>query len=167
MRIASGRCHSGPVKEKGAVLVIALIFMAILALAGASMALNNTFQERMSGNTRSRDLAFEAAEAALNDARRTIETWRVLAFDGTQPGLSNLVVSQANDAGYWRDANHWASYRSPSQTLNQVAEQPRYLVEKMASVGSTEFYRVTARGTGAQTNTIVVLQAVYSYTPSP
>ena len=156
-----------PAREKGATLIVALIFMAILALAGASVALNNTFQERMSGNTRSRDLAFQAAEAALDDAASTINTWRVLSFDGSQAGLTQLVDSQANDAGYWGNASNWASYRTPAQTLNQVAEQPRYRVEKMASVGTTEYYRVTARGVGAQASAIVVLQAVYSYTPSP
>lgn len=152
-------------RQRGVVLIVSLIFLTVLGVLGASAALNNGMQERMAGNTRNRDLAFQAAEAALKDAAATLGTWRVLAFDGTQAGLATYDAMLANDANYWRDINHWSSYRSPTQTLNQVVQPPRYRVDKMPTVGSTEYYRVTARGVGGEANAIVVLQAVYSYTP--
>lgn len=154
-----------PSRQRGVVLIFSIIFLLVLGMLGASAALNNTMQERMAGNTRNRDLAFQAAEAALKDASATLNTWRLLAFDGSQAGLSIYNAMQANDANHWRDANNWSSYRSPSQNLNQVAEQPRYLVERMPTVGTTEYYRVTARGVGGEANAVVVLQAVYRYTP--
>lgn len=151
--------------QRGFVLIVVLIFLGILALIGASASLNNGMQQLMAGSTRNRDLAFQAAEAALNDAASTLVTWRILAFDGTQAGLSTYNPMQANDANHWRDINNWSSYRTPAQTLNQVAQQPRYRVEKMPLAGATEYYRVTARGVGADANAVVVLQAVYSYAP--
>jgi type IV pilus assembly protein PilX len=147
------------------VLVFSLIFLLVLGMLGASAALNNSMQERMAGNTRNRDLAFQAAEAALKDASTSIATWRLLAFDGSQAGLTSYSAAQANDANYWRDISHWSSYRSPTHDLNQVAEQPRYRVERMPTVGTTEYYRITARGVGGDANAVVVLQAVYRYTP--
>lgn len=155
-------CHS---QQAGFVAIVALVFLVILALLGGSAVLNNSFQERMAGNTRNRDLALQAAEAALKDAENTLTTWRALSFDGSVAGLSTYNPSQANDADYWRNTNNWASYRTPGQTLNQVAQQPRYRVERMPSVGSAEYYRVTARGVGGDVNAVVVVQVVLSYTP--
>jgi len=155
-----------PAAQRGTTLVMALIFLCILILTGASVTLNTNFEERMAGNTRNRDLAFEAAEAALRDAEKTLTVWRASAFDGSMPGLIAYDTTHTNDSSYWGDTTHWASYRTPSQSLTQVAEQPKYVVEKMASIGTTEYYRVTARGVGGRnSNAVVVLQALFTYSP--
>jgi type IV pilus assembly protein PilX len=145
-------------------LVMALIFLTILVLTGTSATMNTNLQEHMAGNTRNRDLALEAGEAALKDAEKTLTTWRTGVFDGSG-GLLAYDANHANDAAYWGDSTHWGSYRRPTQTLSQVVEQPKYVVEKMANVGTTEYYRVTARGVGGESNAVVVLQALYTYTP--
>ncbi|BBL71775.1 pilus assembly PilX family protein [Methylogaea oryzae] len=156
-----------PREQRGATLMVAMVFMGILAVLGASAATNTGLQERMAGNSRNRDLAFQAAEAALQDAENTLTAWRVSAFDGSAAGLTVYDATRANDAVYWGDMANWASYKTPAYNLNQVAEQPRYVVEKMPCVSNTEHYRVTARGVGGDSNAVVVLQAVYSYTPNP
>jgi type IV pilus assembly protein PilX len=176
----TGRFEIGaglPRKQQGISLVMALIFLTILMLLGTSATLNTNLQERMAGNTRNRDLAFQAAEAALKDAETTLTAWRTSPFDGSA-GLvnGNPIPAHTNDATYWGssvnldslvDANYanWSSYRSPTQNLGQVAEQPRYIVEKLPDVGTTEYYRVTARGVGGDSNAVVILQALYTYTP--
>jgi type IV pilus assembly protein PilX len=148
---------------------MALIFLTILMLLGTSATLNTNLQERMAGNTRNRDLAFQAAEAALKDAETTLTAWRTLVFDGTVAGLitydpNDPNQDHGNDADYWGSTN-WSSSRSPAQSLSQVAEQPRYIVERMPNVAATEYYRVTARGVGGDPNAVVILQALYTYTP--
>jgi type IV pilus assembly protein PilX len=145
-------------------------------LLGTSATLNTNLQERMAGNTRNRDLAFQAAEAALKDAESTLTAWRTLAFDGSVDGLITYDATHGNDADYWgstvnldslvdADYPNWSSSRSPAQSLSQVAEQPRYIVERMPNVAATEYYRVTARGVGGDLNAVVILQALYTYTP--
>ncbi|HYE34438.1 pilus assembly PilX family protein [Methylocaldum sp.] len=157
-----------PGRQRGIALVMALTFLTILILTGTSAALNTSLQEHMAGNTRNRNLAFQAAEAALKDAEITLTTWRTSAFDGSVPGLRTYVATQANDSVYWGTTYDWtaaANYRTPTQTVAGVAEQPKYVVEKMPNNGATEYYRVTARGVGGEINAVVVLQALYTYTP--
>lgn len=152
--------------QRGMTLLVSLIFLTILSLLGIWAVTNNNLQERMAGNTRNRDLAFQAAEAALDHAENTLTTWRGGPFNGSVSGLASYDATQANDATYWRDITHWASYRQvPVGTLNQVAEQPRYIVEKMPDVGTVEYYRVTARGVGGSTNAVAILQTIVTYTP--
>lgn len=59
-------------RQSGAVLVIALLFMTILTILGVTAMTATTFEERLSGNARDSAIAFQAAEAALRDARRDI-----------------------------------------------------------------------------------------------
>lgn len=152
-------------RQRGVTLILTLIFLAILAVLGVTAALNNTLQERMAGSTRNRDLALQAAEHALKDGATTLPVWRLNTFpsSGCTNGMCFYDATRANGADYWKNTSNWASYRSPEQSLNQVAEQPRYLVEKMPTVGTTEYYRITARGVGGDSNAVVVLQAVYKY----
>lgn len=164
-------------RQDGMTLLVALIFLMALSMLGIWGAANNALQERMSGNTRNRDLAFEAAEAALYDAENTVGEWHEGPFNGTD-GLfawnsvtGKVDAAQANDYQFWRDTTHWNSYRFvPVGTLNQVAEPPRYLVEFMDTQISdktiTETFRVTARGVGADSNAVVILQSIITYTYS-
>lgn len=157
-----------PASQRGITLLIALIFLLMLSMLGIWGATNNTLQEHMAGNSRNRDLAFEAAEAALDYAENTIATWRANAFDGTN-GLLAYDANRANDATYWRNTNNWASYRQvPVGNLNQVAEQPRFVVEKMVPLSSSslEYYRITARGVGGDSTAVAILQTVVTFTPT-
>jgi type IV pilus assembly protein PilX len=61
-----------PRNQRGAVLIIALLFLVILTILGVTAMTATTFEERMAGNTRDIGVAFQAAEAALRDARRDI-----------------------------------------------------------------------------------------------
>lgn len=187
MKLRALRNSPPPRQQQGFALVVSLILLMVLAILGSSAVMNNSMQERMAGNTRSRDLAFQAAEAALKDAEKNLATLRTQQFDGTVDGLKTYDAAAANDANTWRNANSWTSYRNPSliQALNQVAEAPRYIVERMPVTatdpivgtcntcpcgtppvaGCAENYRVTARGVGAEASAIVVLQAQFSIQP--
>ncbi len=85
-------------RQRGATLLVTLVFVIVLSLLGIGAAQNNRFQELMSGSTRDRELAFESAEAALQDAKATFGTWRTLPFNGTN-GLSLYNAGNPNSAG--------------------------------------------------------------------
>lgn len=165
MRRSLSSSSASPKAQRGVTLIVTLIFLVVLTMLGLTAARNTIMQEHMSGSTRSRDLALQAAEAALKDAEQTASTWRALAFDGSQSGLSTHDSMLPNDAAYWKNSVNWTSYRTPVTALNQVSEQPRYRIEKMPNVGTEERYRVTARGVGREATAIVVVQAQYNYTP--
>jgi len=145
-----------------------MIFLTLLILVGTSAMMNTNLEERMAGNTRNRDLAFEAAEAALRHAESTLTTWRTAVFDGTAAGLLPYDATRTNDHEYWGNTYNWtSSYRTlpDAQKLSQVAAQPQYVVQRMPDILTTEYYRVTARGVGGDANAVVILQALYTYTP--
>lgn len=148
----------------GATLMVAMIFLVVLSLLGIAAVQNNTFQEKMAGNSRDRELAFEAAEAALRDASANIIALRAGPWSGAN-GLFTYVATDANDAAYWNAAAQWTSSRTPTTTVANVATQPQYRIEKKPDIGTKEYYRVTARGFGSSSTTIVILQAEFTYTP--
>jgi type IV pilus assembly protein PilX len=157
--------HRSPSSQRGITLLIALIFLLVLSMLGIWGMTTNSLQERMAGNTRNRDLAFQAAEAALDYAENTLTTWRTGDFDGTD-GLLAYDITRANDAIYWRNTDNWASYRQvPVGNLNQVAEQPRFVIEKIKTEGKVEYYRITARGVGGHSSAVAILQTIVTYTP--
>lgn len=180
---------SNPIRpQQGATLVVALIFLVILGLLGVTVASNNSLQERMAGNTRNRDLAFQAAEHAMKSGEAFVfappdedpvaapngVAWLdAHAVAGDVNGLLNNGEAHPNDMNYWRNTFDWdtaANYRDPVTNLAQVSAQPRYVVEKLpdaevdaAHAGLEQFYRVTARGIGASGDAIVILQAMYRF----
>lgn len=67
-------------QQRGATLIVGLIFMVALTLLSVMAMKSTLLQERMAGGSRDHSLAFQAAEAALRDAKRDILRERA---DGT------------------------------------------------------------------------------------
>lgn len=55
-------------RQRGITLVVALVFMVALTLLGVGMVRSTSSDERIGANSRDRDIAFAAAEAAIRDA---------------------------------------------------------------------------------------------------
>ncbi|MEQ8956200.1 MAG: PilX N-terminal domain-containing pilus assembly protein [Gammaproteobacteria bacterium] len=179
----------GPQRERGAILLFCLVFLAVLTMAGVAGMESSTLEERMSGNMRDHEVAFNAAESALQAA----EAWLVL--QGTLPITSTdgstAVWAEAamdpdgTDGLFWWDhtdinAAWWANDTNTDAITNvaQVASQPRYVIEQYRTVdtgqsislGSGEvtvpriFHRVTARGVGINPTTTTVVQSTFVQT---
>jgi type IV pilus assembly protein PilX len=107
----------GTTTQKGATLFTALIFMIMLTILGVNVAQHSVLEERMSGNTRSRDLAFQSAEGALKQVEKNLAVGENLRqyyigfiptnTDGTvqptEPGIRNINVCLPNSAEYWNE----------------------------------------------------------------
>ncbi len=181
--------HKLGTKQKGVTLFIGLVFLIMLSLLGLNSAQMSTLEEHMSGNTRSRDLAFQAAEAALKHVEQNLATGQTIralipapatTTSGTvaATGLRAINTCLPNSATYWNGTGApdcsgttqqyvWSSNtaRTPTHSLNQIAAQPMYVVERLPDVGTTEKYRATARGVGGDSDAVVILQAMFSYAP--
>ncbi len=171
---APTRVNGSKASQRGISLLMSLMFLMVLALLGTWAATSNSLQERMAGGTRNRDLALEAAEAALKHAESTISSWRAGPFDGTVAGLLSYNATTANDMTYWRDAGRWTNVRSvPTGNLAQVASMPAYVIQKLPNTANpanptlfdVENFRVTARAVGGDASAVVILQSIISYTP--
>src|SRR5262245_40530403 len=63
------RTHfSFPSRERGAVLVVALLMLLVMTVLGVTAMQMSRMEERMAGNSRDINLAFQGAEAGLRDS---------------------------------------------------------------------------------------------------
>lgn len=172
------RLVAGAIPQRGSALIIALVFLLIMTLLGVSAMQGTTQQESMAGNARQRNLAFQAAEAAVRSGEQSLEV------DGpTAVTLPASFIPPATDPGtFWMDYD-WTQSRPYNGTLDPtLSAPPRYVIEppiSMTIVDDTSaalgpiqtvpvtLYRVTARGVGATAdadgtpNAVVILQTVY------
>lgn len=159
--------------ERGTVLIAGLMLLLVLTLLGIAGMQSSVLQEKMVGNQRDRDLAFQAAEAALRDGESFLNNAALPLFNGSN-GLYGVPV--AGGAERWQTlAWDGADSRPVSGAdLAKVAAQPRYIVESMPYTGppggsleadtpvsDSAMYRVTARGVGGTPFAVVVLQSTF------
>jgi len=171
-------------KQRGVTLIVALIFLVILALLGVTAARNSVMEERMAGNTRDRDLAFQAAEAGLK--KFETDTYPPAGFvmpsgngyydrsNCAVPTSPSCYLSHPNgNDDYWNNTTQipqangqWtAAVSMAGPDIAQLDIDPRYIVEKLPDSGGFQRYRVTSRGVGKSSATVVILQAEYKYSP--
>ena len=169
---AAGR----PQRQRGATLVVALIILVVLTLLGVTAMQGATMQERMAGNVRDVNVAFQAAEAALRDGEDFLSNTVVLP-----PFNGNNGLYEAPDIGDprpWEAAGfNWDSDGRAYSGNEDFggARVPTYVIEELQVSPQSEggdiglglptpaerLYRVTARGVGGNPNTIVILQTVF------
>lgn len=161
--------------QRGAVLIVGLIFLALLTLIGVTAYSVATQEERMAANARDRLRAFEAAEAALRECERYLSgpIPPIFSSNGaTDPGMYSEPAALA--AEKWVSIS-WSS--DPTRQLSgvpDVAEQPRCIAQRLARVTSANpsiraelpqpaafAYQITGRGVGTNRNTAVVLQSSF------
>ncbi len=162
--------------QQGIVLAVALVLLLVLTLIAVSSMDLATTQEKVSGNTRDRVLAFQAAEAALRAGEEAMEAAALAAFNGSN-GLYEICAPEdtrtacAKPDYNKKDSVGWVAV---DDKVGKVSRQPEFIVEKynrsktQASaldsdipLDQVEFYRITARGFGQTDKSMVVLQTTY------
>ncbi len=178
--------------QRGISLVTTLVFMLAALVLGVSVMGVSVMQERIIGNTKDRDLALQAAEAALRDAEADISTGSITAAtvftDACTSGLCTRPTFRATPDSRPVDQQTGFSWTTASKvrTYGQftggatfmptiVASQPVYVIEAPVPVlipGSSlamgsmppngRGFRITARATGARPESVVILQEIYA-----
>lgn len=167
MRSQPDRCAQG-----GAVMPLVLVFLIIIALMGVSIATVSGLEERSAGATRDRELAFNAAEAALIDASIRLTASGSLLCNDVKV---QAFVANDNSPTYWAtqfgtvDGTACNNCFTPSPALTTgggaIIYQPEYLIHKKTSAATgshARYYVVTARATGGTDQAVVVLQAGFT-----
>ena len=141
-------------RQRGLSLVTTLVLMlATLGLGVAVMSVN-AMEERMIGNTKDRDLALQAAEAALRDGEQDVANnvspstpftdgcARGLCTSPSQrDGLGALASLPVDDARLGFDwtadgtVRHYGQYTG-APAFPSVSDQPRYVIEKFSYLGT-------------------------------
>lgn len=164
--------------QRGSVLIVSLLMLLVLTIIGITAMSTSTLEEKMAGNSRDQNLAFQATEAALRDAEAYVEgIAAVTAFNGTG-GLYHITNAPAPDIYSNATWTGSASIVYRGSAVPGVKTQPRYIVEFISTTGKTNpelescygcstgegtvtNVRVTARGTGGSDTATVMLQEYY------
>ena len=179
----SGRAR----QQSGIVLITGLIFMVVLTLIVLALMRSATLEERMASNARDRQLALQAAEAVLRDARETLFPASgafgspIDPFDpgGFTSGCGNGLCSPPAGGTprwktvSWTDTGATRTFAVPANySLTGIASPPRYVVEVLGAEGGQPpkicpkiLFRVTARGVGRDSATVFV-ESTIRYRPA-
>lgn len=166
--------------QQGAALIFSLIFLLLLTIIGVTAMQSSTLQERMAGNIRDVNLAFQAAEVGLRAGETVMDGVNIPVFNATGP--YRKPVTSATIAATWTGIT-WDSTNSTQVTtalsgINST-NNPRYVVEEvvssaaLASSGSAidfesvqkletpTVYRITSKGLGSTGKATVILQSTF------
>lgn len=167
-----------PIRQTGAVLVISLIMLLLLTLIGTTSMQATALEEKMAGNMRDKDLAFQAAESALKQAEITLDVpvgslpnFTVAGTDGYYLTTTNDQKANITTDAFWTANPKITSSVDTTKLGNDIAP-PVYIIEKLPaacfdSAGcppnpTKDIYRITVRATGASDKTVVILQSLYT-----
>ena len=158
-------------KQTGAVLVISLIILLVMTVLGITSLRSATMEEKMSGNSFDRSIAFQAAEAALRAGERSVETDPTPLLDENCNGGICTNPREQDISNWQEDPSHavWASAQTVDVILDGVRTTARYMIEDMCEftpmVGATDsrrMFRITAYATGGTDASQVMLQSAYA-----
>lgn len=160
--------------QRGSALVVALVILVVLTIMAISGMQVTNLQERMAGNFRDKELAFQAAEASLREAEMFLQHAVLPEF--TLDCKDGLCSSSMQD--YWLNSEFWSGDTSYKYeiivNIDGISLEPRYIIEELpmsaealASLAADEpisesaMYRVTARSLGGSEGAEVILQTTY------
>jgi len=169
--------------QSGAILVVSLLLLLVLTILGITAMQTTSMEERMAGNTRNINLAFQGAEAGLRDAEDRIRVMvaRPDAYSTVPPAggvwqrnvIDGMVATPIRD----RDKAWWVAngqeYGAAGQQVSDVTEDPLEVTEELGFIPDSlttghgppegrDFYRVTAHSFGGNETARAVLESTYT-----
>lgn len=160
-----GVSHSS--RERGAAMVIALVMLLVLTLLATASARMTLLEERMTGNTQDRGVAFQSAEAGLRAGEELVQANVLPEFDVNAEGLydEDAVPDAVWEGVDWEDDDEVLTYED-------IDDAPAaYIVEELPAfpeslgyppkIENSTYYRVTSRGEGVSGNATVTLQTTF------
>lgn len=162
--------------QGGVVLPITLIFLVVMMVLGIAGIRNVMLEEKMTGNLRSQQLAFQAAEQALRFCEKKVEQG--------DPGVivnpaGPIQTGASKGKNYWEVADSWHNSKismSVPVTMAGIADplaaRPECMVEELDLLfnpsnprDQRRQFRITARGVGTISTAAVYLQSYFILSP--
>lgn len=163
-------------RQRGVVLVIALLMLLVLTLIGVAATRSTTLEQRMTANQNDQEVAFEAAEAALRNGESTLSNGIGINWAGNTAGAYTLNTMTVNWKTINWDASGGAVYDYTGLQPNTLIDPTYFIVQNNVTgfiSGSdlksttpqqqTYIYYVYARGVGLSSNNAVILESVYEF----
>ena len=168
-----------PHRQRGALLVVSLLLLLVMTVLALTASQSTQMQERMAGNARDLDLAFQAVEAGVRGGEVRIDdvvapkrTSRVTCGDfATCDAIDRREAQQdyiRQDGEGWDDEAY-----SLDAVLTQVSEVPKFVVSEWTDVQDTLtesgpmktgtlYYVTTARALGATNTAVAIVETAYA-----
>ena len=157
-------------RQKGSALIVGLIIVLMMTLLGITTLRTTVLQERMAGNERDVNVAFQSAEAALREVINTVDL-ESKVYDGTQAGFGTQITSFVDSGNtavseftYWTTVFDWSTKGATATKPTGASDAPMSYVERTlippAYVGASikHLYKITVRGKGASSRAEVIVQ---------
>lgn len=133
------------VRQQGAALVVGLIMLLLLTLIGVAGMRDTLLQEKMAGNMRDREMALQAAEAALRAGEAELMKLDEPVFNGsgrydtaktTATAREDKNGNNVSEAFFWATVwgdDKWDDGNSVlyPNALPGVKDKPRYVIERL------------------------------------
>ncbi len=161
--------------QQGVVLIVSLILLLLLTLISVSGMKNTILEEKMAGNYKDKNSAFQAGEAALREAEDSLDPSNVIPlFDSVGTTTGHYLPTQ-NGQPRWQSVN-WDGVGDVitfTGALPGVSNVPKYIIEELdpvpdlgGEVGAgevviTKYYRITTQATGSTNTAQVTLQSTF------
>lgn len=130
--------------QRGAALVVGLIMLMLLTLIGVAGMRESLLQQKMTSNTKDREVALQAAESALRAAEMSLNTPMAPPMTNSN-GLYDLTTVAASvfdarktsksETAFWMQNWDWDnadSVKYPYALEGVVTDKPpRYVIEKL------------------------------------
>ncbi len=165
-------------RERGAALVIALLMLLVMTVLGIAAMQVTRLEERMAGNSRDVNLAFQGAEAGLRDNEERIRLMSsrpgncsaapcsVWSRDVAPPDLRDLPLS-------WWTTNAREYGVAGTREVIEVTRDPLVVTESLGFVPDSltvghgppegrDFYKITSNSSGASDTANAVLETTYT-----
>lgn len=168
-------------RQQGAALIVTVLLMMVISLLALAAMMRNNLDERMAFNQRDRQLALQAAEAALREGEDAVEAQfgneldesffidmndcaQAQGWCATRP---NVQGWSSLPATAWTNGNTTFAL-STRTAIAGVSAQPRYLIEYKGITGTftpgqscVANFVITARAVGLNPNSTVTLQSLF------
>lgn len=151
-------------RQKGAVLIVALIMLLLLTIIGVAGMQDTNLQEKMAGNLRDHNLALQAAEAGLRHAEQVSK--------GNYTTLAALADNAKTTAVTYTDFTGTV-HTKPSYTFTKLPHPGPLELADLAGLGGNSLaageatildfilIRVESTGTGVSPDSTVKLRSLY------
>jgi len=150
--------------QRGFALVVGLVLLVVMSLLAVTGVRSTILQERMAGNMHDRNLAFQAAEAALRHGEMNVDALAVVS-PRTEAYDPEAWVAYFKDNGYGNslpdEGDDWAVAAMPFFEVEELPPPPQEHLEADMALPEQGVYRVTALGAGGRDDTIVILQSTF------
>jgi type IV pilus assembly protein PilX len=168
------------VGQRGAALIVALLMLLIMTVLGIAAMGVTRMEERMAGNTRDIDVAFQSAEAGLRDSEERIRAMTIRPNPASAAGSAiytqdqwKLVNMRTTAYSPWWITNG-IEYGTPSvQEITDSTRDPAVVTEDMGFVPDSltlghgppegrNFYKITSNAAGATNDANAILESTYT-----